>query len=62
MPNPGRGAAVASVTAEHCSVPVKIIGIPDRFCESGDPELLYKAAHMDTAAIIEEAAAILRRK
>ena len=58
----GLGAAVAAVTAEHWPVPVKIIGIPDRFGESGDPELLYKACHMDTASIIEESKKILAVK
>ncbi len=58
----GLGAAVASVTAQNCPVPVRIIGIPDRFGESGDPELLYKECHMDTASIVEEALKLKDRK
>jgi transketolase len=58
----GLGAAVAAVTSENCPVPVKIIGIPDRFGESGKPELLYKACHMDADSIAEEAEKILQKK
>ncbi|MDT3845090.1 MAG: transketolase C-terminal domain-containing protein [Bacillota bacterium] len=58
----GLGAAVASVTAENCPVPVKIIGIPDRFGESGDPEILYKVCHMDTDSIVAEAEKLVARK
>ena len=58
----GLGAAVASVTSQNNPVPVKMIGIPDRFGESGDPELLYKECHMDTASIVEEALKLKARK
>ena len=58
----GLGAAVASVVVQNQPVPVKIIGIPDRFGESGDPELLYRDCHMDTASIVEEAAKLVERK
>ncbi len=58
----GLGAAVASVTAQNCPVPIKIIGIPDRFGESGNPELLYKECHMDTDSIVEEALKLKDRK
>ena len=43
-------------------VPVRIIGIPDRYGESGDPELLYKACHMDADSIVEEALKLKARK
>ena len=58
----GLGAAVASVVVQNQPVPVKIIGIPDRFGESGDPELLYRDCHMDTASIVEEAMKLAERK
>ncbi len=58
----GLGAAVASVTAENQPVPMKIVGIPDRFGESGDPELLYKDCRMDAASIAEEAMKLKERK
>ena len=58
----GLGAAVASVTSQNYPVPVKIIGIPDRFGESGNPELLYKECHMDTDSIVEEALKLKERK
>ena len=58
----GLGAAVASVVVQNQPVPVKIIGIPDRFGESGDPELLYRDCHMDTASIVEEAMKLAESK
>ncbi len=58
----GLGAAVASVTAQNCPVPLKIVGIPDRFGESGDPELLYRECHMDTDSIVEEAVKLAEKK
>lgn len=58
----GLGSAVASFTATHCPVPMDIIGIPDRFGESGDPELLYHDCEMDTEAIVRKTRALLARK
>lgn len=50
----GLGSAVAEVVSEEYPVPVKRIGIQDRFTSSGDPELLYQEHHM-TAEDIEYA-------
>ncbi|MBQ9594097.1 MAG: transketolase family protein, partial [Lachnospiraceae bacterium] len=58
----GLGAAVASIVGQNQPVPIKIIGIPDRYGESGDPELLYKACHMDADSIVEEALKLKARK
>jgi len=58
----GLGAAVAEYTTEHCVVPMKRIGIQDRFGESGDPELLYRDHGMDTASIVEQAKLLIARK
>ncbi|MGC9315559.1 MAG: transketolase family protein, partial [bacterium] len=38
----GMGSAVAEVVVENCPVPMKIIGIDDRFGESGTPEELLE--------------------
>jgi transketolase len=58
----GLGAACAETVVENCPVPMKRIGIPDCFGESGDPELLYKAHGMDTDSIVEKAMELVKRK
>jgi len=37
----GMGSAVAECLAEHCPVPMRIIGVGDTFGESGSPDELY---------------------
>lgn len=58
----GFGSAVAEVLGENYPVPLKLIGIQDRFGESGDPELLYKDNHMDVDSIVVEAERLIHRK
>ena len=58
----GFGSAVAEVLGEQCPVPMKRVGIPDVFGESGDPELLYRDHRMDVTGIVEEARALVGRK
>lgn len=58
----GLGSAVAECVVKHRPVPMELVGIPDRFGESGDPELLYRDNGMDTASIIEKAIALVGRK
>lgn len=58
----GLGSAVAEVLVQNKPVPMDIVGIPDRFGESGDPELLYRDCRMDVASIVERAKALINRK
>lgn len=58
----GLGAAVAEVVAQTCPVPMDIVGIRDRFGESGDPELLYRDHAMDTDSLVARAKALVARK
>ena len=58
----GLGSAVAEVLAQNKPVLMDIVGIPDRFGESGDPELLYRDCRMDVASIVERAKALINRK
>lgn len=58
----GLGAAVAEVLAENKPVPMKRIGILDRFGVSGDPECLYKENNMTTEDIIAAAVDTIKRK
>ena len=58
----GLGAAVAEVVTQNLPVPMDIVGIQDRFGESGDPELLYRDNAMDTESIVARAKALVARK
>jgi len=58
----GLGSAVSEVAVQNCPVPMEIVGIQDRFGESGDPELLYRDHGMDTESIIAKAKALVGRK
>ncbi len=58
----GLGSAVSEVVVQTCPVPMEIVGIQDRFGESGDPELLYRDHGMDTQSIIAKAKALIARK
>lgn len=49
----GLGSAVAEVLAVECPVPVKFIGMPDRFGESGEPKELMKKYGLTHLAIIQ---------
>lgn len=58
----GLGSAVAEVVVQNSPVPMDIVGIPDRFGESGDPELLYRDCRMDVDSLVERAKALLKKK
>ena len=58
----GLGSAVAEVVVGNCPVPMEIVGIQDRFGESGDPELIYKDHAMDVDSIVAKAKALVARK
>lgn len=58
----GLGAAVAEVVTQTVPVPMDIVGIQDRFGESGDPELLYRDNAMDTESLVARAKALVARK
>lgn len=58
----GLGSAVCEVVCEYKPIPVKRIGILDKFGESGDPELLYKKNHMQTEDIINAVIEVIKRK
>lgn len=51
----GLGSAVAEVTARHCPVPMRFIGMKDRFGESGKPSELMKIFGLDADGIFREA-------
>ena len=58
----GLGSAVAEVVAQNHPVPMELVGIQDRFGESGDPELIYHDHGMDVGSIVAKAKALVARK
>ena len=58
----GLGAAVAEVVVQNQPVPMELVGIQDRFGESGDPELIYRDHGMDVDSIVAKAIALKARK
>ncbi len=55
----GLGGSIAEVVSENYPVPVKRIGIPDVFGESGDSEILYEHFGMSVSHIVKAAKDIL---
>ncbi len=59
----GLGGAVAEITAESCPVPVKRVGLADRFAETGPYETLLEAYGLGVRHIVEAAhTAILAKR
>lgn len=58
----GLGSAVAEVVTENCPVPMKRIGVPDRFGEVGSIDYLKEIFGMTKDDIIKAAKDILARK
>ncbi len=58
----GVGALVASTTSENYPVPVRRVGVPDVFGESGDPWALLDRYGMSLERIREEAWELLRAR
>jgi len=58
----GMGSAVAEFVVEHCPVPMKIIGVADRFGKSGEPAELARLYGLTSERIAAEARALLTRK
>jgi len=56
------GSAVAEVVMENCPVPMKRIGILDRFGQSGKPEELMREYGLTAENIVKEAKNLLKRK
>lgn len=58
----GLGSAVAEVVVKHCPVPMAMIGVEDRFSESGKADDLLKAYGLTAAHIAETALQLYKRK
>ena len=58
----GLGGAVAELISQYFPVPLKIIGIEDRFGESGEPNELLKKFGLTKEAIMKAVTQVLRMK
>ncbi|MFH1671402.1 MAG: transketolase family protein [Candidatus Portnoybacteria bacterium] len=58
----GMGSAVCEVLAKNASVPVEMIGVQDRFGESGSPEELMKEFGLLAENIKEAVKKVIKRK
>jgi len=58
----GLGGAVAEVTAQEHPVPIRMVGVVDRFGTSGDPAALFKVFHLMPEDIVKAAREVLRLK
>ena len=58
----GLGGAVAEIISQHCPVPIKIIGVEDRFGESGEPNELLVEYGLTVEAITKAVTSALRMK
>lgn len=58
----GMGSAVVEMTAQHFPVPTEMVGMKDRFGESGQPAELLKAFGLTSPAIMRAVKKVLKRK
>ena len=58
----GAGSAVCEVLAQHCPVPVEMVGVQDHFGESGEPDELMEKFGMGVSAIRTAVEKVLKRK
>ncbi len=58
----GLGSAVAEVLVQHCPVPMRFVGVDDRFGTSGPPAELLKVFHLMPDDIVNDTKDVLRVK
>ena len=58
----GLGSAVAEVLAQHCPVPMEIVGVGDQFGRSGKPAELLDFYEMSAPHIVKKVKKVLERK
>ncbi|MBI4341973.1 MAG: transketolase family protein, partial [Candidatus Omnitrophica bacterium] len=58
----GLGGAVAELLVQHAPVPMRFVGVNDRFGTSGDPADLLKAFHLMPEDIVKAVKDVLRIK
>lgn len=58
----GMGSRVAEILVEACPVPMRFVGVNDRFGESGTPDELIEALGMGVESIIDFVMSVLKQK
>lgn len=58
----GLGSAVAEVLVETCPVPMRMVGVMDRFGKSGKPDELLKKYGLTPDNIVEKVKDVLKNK
>ncbi|MDP2929709.1 MAG: transketolase family protein [Candidatus Omnitrophota bacterium] len=58
----GLGSAIAEIVAENCPVPVKFVGVRDKFGQSGEPEELFEHFGLKAKDIVAAAKAAIAMK
>ncbi len=58
----GFGSAIAEVVVESCPVPMRRVGVLDRFGESGEPDELMSRFNLTSADIVKAIEDVLARK
>jgi transketolase len=58
----GFGSAIAEVLVQNYSVPMKFVGVQDRFGGSGKPDELMKEFHLIESDIIKAVKEVLEMK
>ena len=62
MRNGGLGDSIAQVLALNNPVPMEMVAVDDVFGQSGTPDELLKAYHLDTPDIVEAVKKVVHRK
>ena len=58
----GMGSAVAEFISQNCPIPIKMVGIKDKFGESGDPLELLKHFNLTTGDVLKAVREVLKVK
>lgn len=58
----GMGSAVAEVLSKNCSVPIEMIGVQDRWGESGEPDELIEHFGLGVSSIMKAVEKVIKRK
>lgn len=58
----GLGGAICEALAQHHPIPVELVGIRDRFGESGKPDDLLKAYNLSAEDVVAAARKVMKRK
>ena len=62
MRNGGLGDSIAQVVALNNPAPIEMVAVDDVFGQSGTPDELLKAYHLDTQDIVEATKKVIKRK